>query len=862
MKKAVSVLILFTFIILPSVNIAAQQSRNVRSKSVAATKFDTEFGSSQAIVESGAVRLSWSMIQETNNVGFFVYRISSSGEVLVSPEMILGAATRLRANTVYGERYEYFDADGSEDSIYMIESLSNDGNRSRSKQFVAISGGKSALNLQANDFIGENVAKPRRGEVLQSRISVPDDLAAEAASYSADPDPIGQRYAVSRPGVKIGVRGQGLFRVTRSDLQTGGFNVNTDSNLWQLYVSGIQQAIVVGSNGEFIEFYGEGIDLVESDTQTYYLVNGEVPGKRIQTRTNRRGSGSIVSPNYSETSIKKERTAFLSLVFNGDAENWFGRAVTATATTLPFTVTGIDTSVATVSLTIALQGYSFTGHQTELTVNGHSLDPLISSDREPYSVNLSIPTSWLNEGSNELQMRAAGPAGDVSFFDYLRVDFRRRYVAVQDNLRFYTHNYRSARVDGFSSPNIRLFDITDQNEPTIFGNVTVQQTGSTFGVVIPAGRGRIFYAVENAAFKSVSSIVPNDPAFVGIPTNGADLVIIAHRSMLTQAEAWANYRRAEGTVVKVIEASEIYDEFSYGAATADSVKSFFNYAVDNWATRPRYALLIGDASYDPRNYRGTGNFNMVPTKFVSTIFIETGSDEALADFNGDGLSEIAIGRIPVRTPQLVSDILARQIAWESSLTTPLNRGFLFAFDLPNTFDFEGMSLRIRDQLPAGTPSTMIGRASPTAQADLVAAINTGKYFVNYSGHGTTGAWASNSFFSKTNVPQLTNSPPSANRSVFTMLTCLNGYFMHVTDDSLAESLLNAPNGGAVAAWASSGETTPDVQEVMALRFYNQLGLGQITRMGDLVNDAKQTIPGGSDVRLSWALIGDPMLKVR
>jgi hypothetical protein len=49
---------------------------------------------------------------------------------------------------------------------------------------------------------------------------------------------------------------------------------------------------------------------------------------------------------------------------------------------------------------------------------------------------------------------------------------------------------------------------------------------------------------------------------------------------------------------------------------------------------------------------------------------------------------------------------------------------------------------------------------------------------------------------------------------------------------------------------------------MGKRFYNQIGLGNITRMGDLIIDAKTVVPGGSDVRESWVLLGDPMLKVR
>jgi hypothetical protein len=66
----------------------------------------------------------------------------------------------------------------------------------------------------------------------------------------------------------------------------------------------------------------------------------------------------------------------------------------------------------------------------------------------------------------------------------------------------------------------------------------------------------------------------------------------------------------------------------------------------------------------------------------------------------------------------------------------------------------------------------------------------------------------------------------------------------------------------VASWASSALTTPDVQETMAVRFYRNLRNGPYDRIGDLIKDAKTAIPNGRDVRLSWELLGDPMLKIR
>jgi hypothetical protein len=156
---------------------------------------------------------------------------------------------------------------------------------------------------------------------------------------------------------------------------------------------------------------------------------------------------------------------------------------------------------------------------------------------------------------------------------------------------------------------------------------------------------------------------------------------------------------------------------------------------------------------------------------------------------------------------------------------------------------------------------MVNRGETNAKTRLVNEINNGRFFINYAGHGTSGIWASTDFFGKADAATLSN---GNNLSVFTLLTCLNGYFIqpNVNFESLAEVLLKAQNGGAVAVWASTGETTPDIQEIMATRFYQQLALGNIKRLGDLANDAKTTVKAGRDVRLSWVLLGDPTLKVR
>jgi hypothetical protein len=270
-------------------------------------------------------------------------------------------------------------------------------------------------------------------------------------------------------------------------------------------------------------------------------------------------------------------------------------------------------------------------------------------------------------------------------------------------------------------------------------------------------------------------------------------------------------------------------------------------------------MLMGDAVFDGRNYLGRNLVNYVPAPLVDTTYSQVGSDEALADFDDDGLSEIAIGRIPVKDTAAATTIYNKTVTFELTRATALSRGFMCVSDLPIGYDFEGICSRVGSELPPSVPKVYLNRGEANARSLLLTNLNDGKFFVNYSGHGNNSAWSSDSgFLSSPDLPPLTN----MNRlSVFTLLTCLNGNYNNVFSDGLAKTAVKAP-AAAVAAWASSGETTADVQEIMAARFYNQIGVGTFERMGDAVKDAKTVLTYGRDVRLSWVLLGDPTLRLK
>ena len=282
-----------------------------------------------------------------------------------------------------------------------------------------------------------------------------------------------------------------------------------------------------------------------------------------------------------------------------------------------------------------------------------------------------------------------------------------------------------------------------------------------------------------------------------------------------------------------------------------------------WVKAPRYLLLVGDASYDPRNYEGGGNFDLVPTKLIDTLFMETGSDDTLTDFDGDGIPEIPAGRLPVRTVAEANLVLSKIVNFspsnvpQSALMVADTQGSYF-------FNFEQANEQLIPLLPANMQANVqkVYRAQQpsdaAARASIIAGFNQGAALVNYSGHGNVDVWTGAPIFNTADAMALTN---GNKLPLVIVMDCLNGYFIAPPIDCLSEALMKAPNGGAVASFSSSGLTIPTGQHEMGQQLVNLLYNGSPIAIGDATRQAKAATTD-IDVRRTWILFGDPTMKIR
>ena len=288
----------------------------------------------------------------------------------------------------------------------------------------------------------------------------------------------------------------------------------------------------------------------------------------------------------------------------------------------------------------------------------------------------------------------------------------------------------------------------------------------------------------------MAGITANDPLAGASPGLGADLVIIGHGDFISSIEPLKALRQSQGLQVAVVDVEDLYDEFSDGHKTPYAVQDFLSYAAAQWSPAPRFVLFVGNASLIRKTTCASAISDFVPTKLIDTQRMETASDDWFADRDGDGLPEMAVGRLPVRTTQEAERVVAKILRYEASGG---GSGVLLVSGANDGFDFEAANDQLRELLPADLMIEEIKRGqmdTDAATSQLIASLNRGPALVNYVGHGSVDLWGGN-LLTADDARTLNN---GEELSVYIPMTCLNGYFHDAGFESLAEALMSAERG--------------------------------------------------------------------
>jgi uncharacterized repeat protein (TIGR01451 family) len=824
----------------------------------------------------GTVRLVWHTQEESRNLGFHVYREDGFGRNRVDTAMISGSALLLRGSKPQhaAKTYGAVDVQPTPDAAYWLEDVDINGTRTlhgpvypqsvnateiQAQQSMAVSPSLSQLNANTRAMItsAHPLFVPRPHP--QPRIPV-----APSGTHLFN--------AADQPAVKIFVDQVGWYHVPFSQLFAAGLNPYTDVRSLHLYAEGVEQPLLLighssgsASPTDAIEFYGTGIDTSFTADRAYWLVAESSTGNRIPPVA-AGASQTPTSASFPFTVMREDRTVYFAALLNGENnDNFFGAVITSEPTDQALNIVHLDTtSTQSQTLQITLQGATdVQQHSVSVQLNGNSVGTLNFYGEILSTQSFSIEPSMLVEGTNTVTLTALDGDNDVSLVQSIQLQYPHTYTADSDWLQATAPAGSDLHISGFANSQVRVFDITNPLSIFELNGGTTPESGS-YSITAPlpaypAGQ-RTILAFAADTVSAPEAILPHNPTLLDQEGTGADIVVITYPDFASHLTRLVNLRESQGYKVLVATTDQVFDDYSYGERTPFAMRSFLLDAVSRWQHKPQAILFVGDASMDPRNYLGFGDFDFVPTRIIETAALKTASDDWFSDFQQTGFATIATGRLPARTTADVDLLVSKIVNYEQGVDAgSWNAQALVIADQNVDSNFSAAAASATGTLPASLQTSQIygdGADPATLHAQILSALNNGTLLVDYNGHGAEQQWSFEDFFDNNDALGLSN----GNRlPVYLLVDCLNGLFQDVYAQSLSKALILAPNGGAVAVWASSGFTQEPPQASMNIALLQQLTANPGDPLGVMILHAKNQT-ADNDVRRTWILLGDPSMK--
>jgi hypothetical protein len=620
--------------------------------------------------------------------------------------------------------------------------------------------------------------------------------------------------------------------------------------------------------GDGLVFYGESIDSPFASRNVYWLERGA--GVRMASQAGVPAAASAAGASFAER-LHVETDSFpgvFAAVTPRD-DYWFWRSLVAGFPGVATAELDLDVPApAAGAATLAVNLHIFGAARLEASLGGVRLGEASLSGLGAATASFSVPAGALRDGANRVELAALE---GIFYLDSLDVAYPRLYRARAGELAFRGDGNDPVVLGGFASAAVELYDLGEPRAPRRVTGVAVAPAGDgTWGLGFrPASAERPYLAVAADGRRRPAAVRPDAASDLRSSRNGAAYLVITSAELRAPAERLAAHRAGAGLSTMVVDLEDVFDEFSDGVPDPDALRGFLMHAANTWQEPPRYVALTGKGSYDYRDLWGLG-LPGVPASMVATPAGLVAADGGFADFDEDGLPELAVGRIPAVDAEELAAYVDKLIAYEGAAPGDwASRATLVADNADQGGDFPATSEIVAAPLVlAGRRLDRIYLPAPAGEADvaagraaLLAALREGRGLVNYVGHGGLDRLASEGLLT---IPDLGALDNGARLPVFTALTCNIGLFAYPGFSSIGEELVLLPGGGAVALFAPSGLSFNGEAAQLGARLLERLA-GGTGLLGDrtLAGLRAHAAAGGDRGAVrSYNLLGDPGLRLK
>lgn len=674
------------------------------------------------------------------------------------------------------------------------------------------------------------------------------------------------------------------------------------------------------SQGDYLVFYANGpmgwnADLSKKifthqknlyEDKSYYFINfDQGAGKRVAAVSGTQ-AGNVTVNRFNDYAVHDNDLVNIAKI----GKEWWGEQFASLSGQSTSATVNMNTGGISDSLRIRFYAAAYSSGSSNLfniALNGQTLDvvnigatPTLSLTYVSAYREYNIPFTGSSANFNITFQPSSQDA--KGYLNYIELNYRKQLAMSGGQMTFRDLNSvgsgNTAQYQlGNANSSTQIWDITD---PLVPVKINGTLSGGTFSFSRDAATLHEFAAFDGSQY--------NAPAFVGKVDNQnlhgmaqADYIIITNPAFLDAANKLADFHRQHDNMrVAIATTQQVYNEFSSGSQDASAIRDFLRMFYDRAGTdtteMPRYALLLGDASYDPKD-RVNSNSNFVPV-FESAesasidgsfsgddFFAFLDDNENIESYNVVNTLDVGLGRFPVQKASEANALVDKIIHYKSPATLgPWRLNNTYVGDNednagPHLQDADDMSMTVDEEQPIYNDtkvyldnmnfvSTPGGDRCPDANKAINDQIFKGTFFVNYSGHGSIYTLAHERILTSDDF----NSWKNADKlPFFVTATCDFSRFDDPEYQSAGEKMILKTDGGAIAMLTTTqavyaGPTLNHAMNQSFLQAQFAESHGQWNTFGDAFRTGKNATYSFSHDPFTlinfrkFTLLGDPALE--